>query len=253
MIRYRLTLEYDGSAFHGWQKQHNAFSVQQALEESLHAFTQLRSPLVAAGRTDSGVHALGQVVHADLAWDRGTDRLADALNAHLKRWPLRVIHAAPTSFDFHARHSAQARFYRYHILTRRAAAPLKQGRAWHLPATLDIEAMRASTHYLLGHHDFSSFRGRFCVACSPKRTLDQLDVTPIDDEIHIEAKARSFLQRQVRIMVGSLARVGQGYWSPETIAKILHARERRYAGPTAPAHGLYLVGVDYPAELIEAK
>ncbi|MEC8387108.1 MAG: tRNA pseudouridine(38-40) synthase TruA [Pseudomonadota bacterium] len=246
MVRFKLTLEYDGAPFVGWQRQDNGPSVQAALEDALRALTGRAVEVVGAGRTDAGVHALGQVAHIDLADERFDGRkLREALNYHLKPAPIAVLAAAPAPADFHARFSATARAYLYVIVNRRAPLAIDRGRAWQVRQPLDVAAMAAAAEPLLGHHDFTSFRAAQCQAKSPCKTLDRLTVTREGDEIHIEAGARSFLHHQVRNIVGTLKWVGEGKWTAREVAAALAARDRTAAGPTAPADGLYLVSVAY--------
>jgi len=245
MTRFRLLVEYDGGPFVGWQRQENGPSVQQAIEDAVFAFCQERVASVAAGRTDAGVHALGQVVHLDLARDCSADTLRDAVNFHLKPQPIAILSAEAAPPDFHARFSAIGRRYLYRIVNRRAPLALARGRAWWLPGTLDTDAMATAAERLVGRHDFTSFRSSICQAASPVKTLDRLSVERAGEEIRIEASARSFLHHQVRNMVGSLKLVGEGRWSADDLSAALEARNRRAAGPTAPPEGLYLVAVVY--------
>ncbi|MEC7515549.1 MAG: tRNA pseudouridine(38-40) synthase TruA [Pseudomonadota bacterium] len=246
MARFKLTLEYDGAPFVGWQRQDNGPSVQAALEDALRALTGRAVEVVGAGRTDAGVHALGQVAHIDLADERFDGRkLREALNYHLKPAPIAVLAAAAAPADFHARFSATARAYLYVIVNRRAPLAIDRGRAWQVRQPLDVAAMAAAAEPLLGHHDFTSFRAAQCQAKSPCKTLDRLTVTREGDEIHIEAGARSFLHHQVRNIVGTLKWAGEGKWTAREVAAALAARDRAAAGPTAPADGLYLVSVAY--------
>lgn len=245
MPRYRLTLEYDGGPFVGWQRQTSGPSVQAALEAALAKFAGEAPEVVAAGRTDAGVHALGQVVHFDLArvWD--PRRICDALNYHLRPDPVVALAAAETQDDFHARLSAVKRSYLYRILNRRAPPALDAGRVWPVEKALDAEAMHDAAQLLVGHHDFTSFRASICQARSPVKTLDLLAVRRAGEEIHVDAVARSFLHHQVRNIVGTLVQVGLGRWTRHDVAAALAARDRRAAGPTAPPDGLYLVAVAY--------
>ncbi|MDP6352210.1 MAG: tRNA pseudouridine(38-40) synthase TruA [Alphaproteobacteria bacterium] len=245
MARYKLTLEYDGTGLVGWQRQANGPSVQAALEDAIEAFSGEAATTTAAGRTDAGVHALGQVAHFDLARLRPADTVSDALNAHLRPRPIAVVAAEAVNDDFHARFMATERHYRYRIVNRRGPLTLDRDRAWQVARPLDEAAMQAGADLLVGHHDFTSFRAAECQAASPVKTLDQLRVTRAGDEITIGARARSFLHHQVRNMVGSLVLVGEGKWPPERIASALGARDRTAAGPTAPAKGLYLMSVAY--------
>lgn len=245
MPRYKLTLEYDGGPFSGWQRQADRPSVQQALEEAITAFCGEYVTLHGAGRTDAGVHALGQVAHLDLAREVGIDTLRNALNHHLRPAPIVVLVAASAAADFHARFSARARHYRYRIVNRPAPLALDRERAWFVPGRLYPEVMHEAASRLLGQHDFSSFRSTQCQARSPLKTLDSMTVTWRGSEIEIGVKARSFLHHQVRNMAGTLKLIGQGKWPVGRIEEVLAARNRAAAGPTAPACGLYLVGVDY--------
>ena len=246
MPRYKLTLEYDGGPFVGWQRQDNGPSVQAALEAAAEGFCGEEVLVHGAGRTDAGVHASGQVAHVDLQREVGGDQLRAALNFHLKPAPIAVLRAEEVDEDFHARFSAISRAYLYRILNRRAPPALLRGRVCFAPRPLDADAMQAAAQELLGHHDFSAFRAAECQASSPLKTLDLLKVTRRGEEIHVEAKARSFLHHQVRNMVGTLRLVGEGKHRPDWTAAVLESRDRRQAGPTAPAEGLYLTAVGYP-------
>jgi len=245
--RYKLTIEYDGTGFAGWQRQANGLSVQEALEAAITRFCGEQVPVRGAGRTDAGVHALGQTAHFDLTRVVPPEVLRGAVNHHLRPAAISVLAAEPAPEDFDARRSATCRVYRYRISNRRAPPALDRGRVWQVAPPLDVAAMREGARHLIGHHDFSTFRDSLCQAKSPLRTLDALDLRRIDDEIHIEARARSFLHRQVRNMAGTLKLVGLGRWHPDDVARALAARDRRAGGPTAPPEGLYLVEVCYPA------
>ncbi len=245
MPRYRLTLEYDGRGFVGWQRQARGLSVQQALEEAVAAFCGERTTVFAAGRTDAGVHALAQVAHVDLARDFPPERVMGALNAHLRPHPVVVLEARRVTTDFHARFSATERRYLYRILNRRAPPALDRGRVWHVGRPLDAERMQEAATLLVGRHDFTSFRDSQCQARSPLKTLRRLYVRRHGEIVEIHAAARSFLHHQVRNMVGTLALVGSGRKPIAWVAEVLAARDRRCAGPTAPAEGLYFAGVDY--------
>jgi tRNA pseudouridine38-40 synthase len=245
MPRYKLTIEYDGGPFVGWQMQSNGPSVQAALELAVETLSGSRSVVHAAGRTDAGVHAIGQVAHVDLEREWEPAILCNALNAHLRPNPVSVLSAEQVSSEFHARFSAVRRSYLYRIITRRAPLALEHGRAWWLPLRLDAEVMDEAAQRLLGRHDFTTFRAAECQAKSPVKTLDRLDVARTGDLIEIRAEARSFLHHQVRSMVGSLKLVGEGKWRAEDVSAALAAADRSRCGPVAPAHGLYLVRVDY--------
>lgn len=245
MTRWKITLEYDGSGFVGWQRQENGLSVQQVLEEAIAGFAQERVTVFGAGRTDSGVHALAQVAHFDLARDTDAATVRDALTYHCRPHPVVVLAAEPVDADFHARFSAVERRYLYRILNRRAPPALDAGRVWHVAVPLDAAAMQEAAQVLVGKHDFSSFRAAECQAESAVKTLDLLQVSRVGEEIHMTAAARSFLHNQVRIVAGTLRLAGEGKWSPEDVRAALAARDRAAAGPTAPACGLYLTGVTY--------
>ena len=247
MPRYKLTLEYDGRPYHGWQRQEHGASVQQALEDAVERFCQTRTLVQCAGRTDAGVHATGQVAHFDAPRDYRTDRVRDGLNFHLRPHPVVVLAAEAVDDDFHARFSATGRSYLFRILNRRAPAGLDAGRVWWVPVALDSDAMHAGAQYLLGHHDFTTFRASECQAKSPMKTMERLDVSRVGEEIHIVTAARSFLHHQVRNMVGTLKLVGEGKWRPEDMKRALDARDRKAGGPTCPPDGLYLTGVRYPS------
>jgi tRNA pseudouridine38-40 synthase len=247
MTRYKLTLEYDGAPFVGWQRQENGLSVQQVLEDAVFGFCGERVHVQAAGRTDAGVHAWGQVAHVDIARDTRPDVVRDALNFHLKPHPVAILAAETAPPDFHARFWATGRRYVYRIVNRRARLALEAGRAWLVSVPLDAVAMDGAARRLVGRHDFTSFRSAACQARSPLKTLDRLDVTRHGEEIRIETAARSFLHNQVRIMVGTLKLVGEGKWTAEDVSAALAARDRERGGPTAPPEGLYLAEVRYDA------
>lgn len=247
MPRYRLTIEYDGTPFLGWQVQAGAATVQGALEAAVHRFTGETVSVRGAGRTDAGVHALGQVAHVDLTRDWEPFRVREALNFHLKPAPVVVVECALADAGFDARFSAVGRHYLYRILSRRAPPALERNRVWWLTQALDAEAMHVAAQALVGQHDFTTFRAVACQARSPVKTLDRLQVARAGEEILIRASARSFLHHQVRSMVGSLKLVGEGKWTARDLAAALAAAERSACGPVAPAAGLYLVKVDYPA------
>ena len=245
MPRYKLILEYDGTPFSGWQRQAGTLSVQQVVEEAIGKMSGENVVIQAAGRTDSGVHALGQVVSFDLskAWD--PFRIREALNFHTKPHPVAIIDAEAVPDDFEARFSAVGRRYEYRILNRRGRPALEDFRVWHCPMALDAEAMHAAAQLILGKHDFTTFRAAECQAKSPVKTLDRLDVSREGEMIVVRAAARSFLHSQVRSMVGSLKLVGEGRWSPRDFRAALDAMDRSRCGPLAPPEGLYLVQVDY--------
>jgi tRNA pseudouridine38-40 synthase len=245
MPRYKLTLEYDGTPFVGWQMQDNGPSVQGRLAEAIKAFSGEDAIPRGAGRTDAGVHACGQVAHFDLAKDWTTDKVRDALNAQLRPDPVSVLACDRAADDFDARFSATARHYLYRIVTRRAPLALDRNRAWHVVHALDAAAMHRAAQVLIGHHDFTTFRSAECQAASPVKTLDRLAVTEAGEGIGIETSARSFLHNQVRSMVGSLKLVGEGKWAAADLERALAARDRAACGPVAPACGLYLAKVDY--------
>lgn len=245
MTRYRITLEYDGGDFVGWQRQANGPSVQAALEEAIRRFCGETVLVEGAGRTDAGVHATGQVAHFDLAKETTAETVMRAVNFHLKPAPVAVLAAEAVADDFHARFSATGRAYLYRIANRRAPLALERGRAWFVPQPLDAAAMHEAAQRLVGRHDFSSFRASECQAQSPVKTLDLLTVERVGEIIEVRAAARSFLHHQVRNFVGSLKLVGEGRWSADDLSAVLAARDRTAAGPTAPACGLYLTQVTY--------
>ncbi len=245
MPRYKLTIEYDGTTFVGWQQQDNGVSVQGVLTDAVAAFAGERVMVSGAGRTDTGVHALGQVAHIDLAKDWDIERVRDAINFHLRPQPVAVLRAEHVAADFDARFSAIKRHYLYRIVNRRADLTLDQNRAWRVPRPLDCAAMHTAAQKLIGKHDFTTFRSTECQAKSPEKTLDRLDIVRDGDEVGVTASARSFLQHQVRSMVGSLVHVGEGKWSVGDLADALAALDRSRCGQVAPPHGLYLVRVDY--------
>ena len=244
-MRIRLTIEYDGGPFCGWQRQDNGPSIQGALETAIEKFSGETVTVIGAGRTDSGVHACGQVAHFDLAKDVAPDKIRDALNHHLKPAPVAVLNAEIAAPEFHARFSATARHYLYRLITRRAPLAIDRGHAWHIARDLDADAMHQAAQSLVGHHDFTTFRAAECQALSPFKTLDVLNVVRQDDEIRITASARSFLHNHVRSIVGSLKKVGEGKWQVEDMARARDAKDRAACGPVAPSDGLYLMRVDY--------
>lgn len=245
MPRYKLTIEYDGRPFRGWQIQDHEPTVQGSLERAAKALTGEAIRVHGAGRTDAGVHARGQVAHIDLPKALRADRVRDALNAYLRPDPIAVLHAEEIAGDFEARFSAIKRHYLYRIINRRPDLALDAGQAWRVPQPLDAAAMDVAAKRLLGKHDFTTFRATECQAKSPIKTLDQLDVVREGDHIHIKTSARSFLHNQVRSMVGSLVWVGNGRWSANDLQASLDAKDRTACGPVAPPDGLYLMQVDY--------
>ncbi len=245
MTRFKLVIEYDGRPFVGWQRQQKDASVQSVLEEAIRAFSGEAIQVTGGGRTDAGVHALGQVAHIDLSRPIAADKLREAINAHLRPRPVVVTAAEEVAPDFHARFSATSRSYLFRILSRRAPPALEAGRVWWVARPLDSEAMHEAGQLLLGHHDFSSFRATECQAATPLKTLTSLSVTRHGDEVWLAVTARSFLHNQVRIITGTLCQVGLKRWAPSAVAEVLTARNRKAAGPTAPAHGLYLVAIRY--------
>lgn len=252
MPRYALRIEYHGAPFAGWQRQSAQASVQGAIEAALDRLEPVQHLIAAAGRTDAGVHATGQVAHADMARDWDPFRLQQALNAHLRAVPVAVTGAVRVADDWHARFSATQRRYLYRMIVRRAPLTHEAGLAWRVPVPLDGAAMQAGADKLLGRHDFTTFRAKHCQADSPVRTLDRLDVTEVaridGQEFHFHLSARSFLHNQVRSIVGTLERVGMGALTPQDVADALAARDRNACGPVAPPEGLYLVGVGYPVD-----
>ncbi|BBK44711.1 tRNA pseudouridine synthase A [Allostella vacuolata] len=247
MPRFRLLIEYDGGGFVGWQRQLNGLSVQEAVETALERLCGHPVRLHAAGRTDAGVHALGQVAHVDLERDWPPDTVRNAVNHFLRPHRACLLDVAVAGEDFHARLGARRRAYLYRILDRRAPPAIDLGRVWHVGRRLDAAAMHEAAQRLVGHHDFTTFRASECQALSPVKTLDRLAVSRAGDEIRIEAEARSFLHHQVRNMVGTLKLVGDGKWSADDVSVALQRRSRAAGGPTAPPDGLYFVAVWYDA------
>lgn len=246
MTRWKLILEWDGTPFMGWQRQEHGPSVQAALERAVAAMTGETVTAQAAGRTDAGVHALGMAAHVDIAKEVTPHRLREGLNALLRPDPVAVLSAEPVADDWHARFSCVGRRYFYRIANRRAPLTLDAGRAWRIGPPLDVAAMQTGAAHLVGRHDFTTFRSVQCQADSAVKTLDRLELERIGEEIHIHAAARSFLHHQVRSMVGCLALVGLGRWSPDDIKKALDARDRAALGLNAPPEGLYFVEAFYP-------
>jgi tRNA pseudouridine38-40 synthase len=245
MPRYKLTIEYDGAPFRGWQVQESDVTVQGVLERAAKALSGEDVRVHGAGRTDAGVHAKGQVAHLDLTKPFRTDQVRDAMNAHLRPHPIGVLSAERVTDAFEARFSAVKRHYLYRIVNRRADLALDLGHAWRVPKPLDVDAMHRAAQQLLGKHDFTTFRAAECQAKSPEKTLDQLDVVRAGENVNIVVSARSFLHNQVRSMVGSLVWVGEGRWSEADLKRALDAKDRTACGPVAPPDGLYLMRVDY--------
>ncbi|MEC7489612.1 MAG: tRNA pseudouridine(38-40) synthase TruA [Pseudomonadota bacterium] len=245
MTRWRITIEYDGAGYVGWQRQDNGPSIQQALEEAIQQFCGETVRVFGAGRTDAGVHALGQVAHFDIQKSVGGDTVRDALNAYLRKQPIVILQAVEAHHSFNARTSARERVYHYRINNRWSPPVLQAGRVWHVRNPLDADSMHRAAQILVGRHDFSSFRATKCQARSPIKTLDLLSVRRKGEEVLVTGQARSFLHHQVRNIVGTLERVGAGKWSAENVYDALAAKDRRAAGPTAPPDGLFLVSVRY--------
>ena len=245
MPRYKLTIEYDGTPFRGWQIQPKDLTVQGVIAAACEALSGEKVAIQGAGRTDTGVHARGQVAHADFARDYDTDTVRDAVNAHLRPHPVAILSAQKVAADFDARFSAVKRHYLYRIINRRPDLALEAMRAWRIPRPLDERAMHEAAQQLVGKHDFTTFRSTECQAQSPEKTLDRLDVVREGDQVLVHASARSFLHSQVRSMVGSLAFVGDGKWSAADLKSALNARDRARCAPLAPPEGLYLMRVDY--------
>jgi tRNA pseudouridine38-40 synthase len=246
VTRWRLTIEFDGTPFMGWQRQEHGPSVQQELEEAIHRMTGELAAVHGAGRTDAGVHALAMTAHVDIAKSLTEHRLREGINALVRPQPVSILAVQPAADDWHARFSCVERRYRYRILNRRAPSALDRGRVWHISVPLDAEAMREGAANLVGRHDFTTFRSAQCQSDSPVKTLDRLEVSREGDEVHVEAAARSFLHHQVRSMTGCLALVGRGQWSPDDMRKALEARNRAALGFNAPSRGLYFVEAIYP-------
>lgn len=246
MTRFALTVEYDGRPFMGWQHQDHGPSVQQALEDALHAITGEDALVHAAGRTDAGVHALAMRAHCDVAKAIEPFRLMEALNARMRPAPVAVLACEIVPEDWHARFSCIARHYVYRIVNRRAPLTFDTGLKWRVPAELDADAMHAAAQVLVGKHDFTTFRSTACQSADPVKTLDRLDVVRTGDELLVHASARSFLHHQVRSMVGCLAMVGRGQWSAGDLSRALAAKDRARLGHNAPPDGLYFVRADYP-------
>lgn len=252
MPRFALKIEYHGAPFAGWQRQKGQPSVQEAVETALGRLQSGAPGIAAAGRTDAGVHATGQVAHCDLARDWDPFRLSEALNWHLKPLPVAILAAARVADDFHARFSATGRRYLFRLLARRAPATHDKGLVWQVPQPLDLAAMRAGAAHLIGRHDFTTFRSVQCQADSPVKTLDEIAIDeialPEGREYRFRLAARSFLHNQVRSIVGTLERVGAGGWQPDEVRRALRARDRAACGPVCPPEGLFLTGVSYPTD-----
>jgi tRNA pseudouridine38-40 synthase len=246
VTRWRLTIEYDGGPFMGWQRQDHGPSVQQALEEALERMTGEAGQFIAAGRTDAGVHALAMSAHVDVVRELTPHRLREGLNALLRPQPISVLEAQIVAEDWHARFCCVGRRYLYRILNRRAPPALDAGRVWHVAVPLEVVRMGEAAGHLVGRHDFTTFRSAQCQSDSPMKTLDQLEVARVGEEIHVTAAARSFLHHQVRSMVGCLAMVGRGQWTPDDMRTALEARNRSALGFNAPPEGLYFVEASYP-------
>lgn len=247
MQRWKLTIEYYGPDYCGWQRQAHCASVQEEIETALFKLSGEQRHVQGSGRTDSGVHALGQVAHVDLEKELSVKAVRDGLNHHLGHNRISILRAEPVSSEFDARFSALQRHYLYRILPRRSPTAIRQGQVWHLPydQTLDVQAMNEAASYLIGYHDFSSFRASQCQAKSPMRSLDRLVVSQEGDEVHLQASARSFLHHQIRNFAGTLVRVGVGKWQPIQVKQALEAKNRGAAGETAPPEGLYFMKVDF--------
>ncbi|MFK7840309.1 MAG: tRNA pseudouridine(38-40) synthase TruA [Bdellovibrionales bacterium] len=253
MTRYKLTIEYQGTGYYGWQKQPDLPTIQEEIEKAIHAFSGQTVEVTSAGRTDAGVHARGQIAHVDLQdFSKPMDgyAISKAINAHLRPQPIAIISTEIVEDDFHARFTAKNKLYAYRIINRPSFLTFDQNRAWHIRRPLNTEAMHDAAQLLLGQHDFSTFRDSECQAKNPVRTLDRLDVQSFQtsegaQEIFIEAEAMSFLHHMVRNIVGTLTLIGEDKWKPEDIISALNAQDRTKGGPTAPADGLYLVRIDY--------
>lgn len=257
MPRYALKIEYDGTPFRGWQKQPTLPSVQECIENALLKLEPENAGIAAAGRTDAGVHALAQVAHCDMTKDWDPFRLSEALNFHLKPNPIAILEVARVSDDFHARFSAIERQYLFRLVARRAPVTLETERVWQVGHELAVEPMREAAALLIGHHDFTTFRSTNCQAKSPMKTLDVLDINVVDipygREFQFDVRAKSFLHNQVRSLVGTLERVGAGYWEPADVQAVLEAKDRNACGPVTPPGGLYLSAVRYPTDPFEER
>ncbi len=245
MPRFKLTIEYDGGPYSGWQWQDHAPTVQGALEAAVEGLNGEPAHVYGAGRTDAGVHALGQVAHVDLVKDLRSDKVRDALNYHLGDNPISILRADAVSDEFHARFNARERRYQYRIIDRRPPLALDKGRVWRVPYKIDADAMHEAAQILIGEHDFTTFRDTLCQAKSPVKTIDEITVLRAGDEVHIHVRALSFLHRQVRSIAGCLNEVGRGKWGKQDMQAALEARDRTKCGPVAPSDGLYLISVAY--------
>ncbi|QTP64371.1 tRNA pseudouridine(38-40) synthase TruA [Candidatus Liberibacter africanus] len=246
MIRYCLIIEYNGNGYFGWQRQKNGSSIQGSIEKAIFLVTGEDVTVHGAGRTDSGVHALGQVAHFDLVREWSPEILCKALNAYLRiSDTVSILNVRVVNQQFHARFSAIRRSYLYRIITRQAPLALEKGRAWWIPKPLDCEKMRIAAQHLIGRHDFTTFRSINCQATSPIRTIDHFDISSCNDLIEIRVVARSFLHTQIRSFVGSLKLVGEGKWTPDDLLKALKSRDRKECGPLSPSEGLYFDSVEY--------
>ena len=245
MTRYKLTIEYDGGPYNGWQTQADGGAVQDAVTRAIHSYCGEKVVLAAAGRTDAGVHALGQVVHVDLARGDVAGKVRDAVNYHLKPHPIAIVEAETVDAEFHARFDATKRHYLYRIINRRAPLTLDRGQVWAVPVPLDADAMHHAAQVLVGKHDFTTFRSVHCQARSPLKTMDEVRVSRYGEEVEVVCRARSFLHNQVRSLVGSLKFVGEGKWTKRDLEKALKAADRSRCAPVAPPDGLYLTQVDY--------
>lgn len=245
MPRYKLTIEYDGTDFVGWQRQENGLAVQEVIERAVNAFCGEDAIVHSAGRTDSGVHALAMAGHIELQQDWKADVVRDAINQHMRPAPVTILAVEKVADDFHARFSCKRRAYEYRIINRRTPLALDRGRAWRISPKLDAEAMDAAAQVLVGKHDFTSFRSIKCQAASPVKTLDEISVTRLGEDIYVRCAARSFLHNQVRSFAGSLAEVGKGKWRANDLTAALEAKDRAACGPVAPAEGLYFLRAEY--------
>ena len=249
MTRWRLTVEYDGGPFLGWQRQSQGATIQSTIEDAIKGMTGETATVHGAGRTDTGVHALAMEAHADIAKPLTAQRLREGLNALVRPAPVTILAAEPVADDWHARFSCTGRRYLYRLLDRRPPPAIERGRVWHIPVPLDPAAMREGAAVLVGHHDFTTFRSAHCQSASPLKTLNTLTIERVGDELHVRAAARSFLHHQVRSMVGCLMLVGRGQWTSADMSEALTARDRTALGLNAPPHGLYFVSASYPPPL----